>query len=150
MAHTHTLLYYHFVFSTKHRELLIDEELDARLHHYLGGIIKGMEGQAIKIGGIEDHVHLLVQLPATLAPANVIRDLKSNSSGWVHDHFADKQRFEWQRGYGAFTVSKSKVPDLEVYIGRQREHHATVTFADEYLALLRKHEIDFDDRFVLD
>lgn len=150
MAHTHTLLYYHFVFSTKHRQPFIDAELEARLHRYLGGIIKGMGGQAIKTGGIEDHVHLLVQMPATFAPADVVRDLKANTSGWVHEQFSQRQDFAWQVGYGGFTVSKSKVPQLEIYIGNQREHHSRITFAEEYLGLLRKHEIDFDERFVLD
>jgi REP element-mobilizing transposase RayT len=150
MAHTYALLYYHIVFSTKHREAFIDEEIEARLHHYLGGIIKKMEGEAIRIGGIEDHVHLLVQLPATLAPANVVRDLKSNSSNWVHETFPKRKNFAWQKGYGAFTVSKSKMPELERYVERQREHHARITFADEYIGLLRKHGIEFDLRFVLD
>lgn len=150
MAHTYALLYFHFVFSTKHRESLIDDELESRLHSYLGGIIKDMGGQAIKIGGIGDHVHLLVQLPATLAVANVLRDLKANSSSWVHENFSHRQQFAWQTGYGAFSVSKSKVPELEVYIERQREHHAQLTFADEYLTLLRKHGVEYDERFVLD
>ena len=150
MAHTFTLLYYHIVFSTKHREMLIDSELESRLHGYMGGIVKGMKGQAIKIGGIEDHVHLLVQLPATLALADFVRDLKANSSNWVHENFSERQNFAWQTGYGGFTVSKSKVPELEIYIANQREHHLQVSFADEYVGLLRKHEIEFDERFVLD
>src|SRR5690606_39414267 len=103
MAHSHSLLYYHFVFSTKHRALLIDAELEVRLHAYLGGIVKGMEGSAIKVGGIEDHVHMLVRLPSTIAPADAIRDIKANSSGWVHENFPHRQQFAWQRGYGAFT-----------------------------------------------
>src|SRR5262245_46211724 len=113
MAHTHTLLYYHFVYSTKHRQKLITPELEPRLHAYLGGIVLGMDGKPIKIGGIADHVHLLVQLPSIIAPADAVRDIKADSSAWVHREFSGMQNFAWQVGYGGFTVSKSKVPALE-------------------------------------
>jgi putative transposase len=150
MAHTFTRLYFHIIFSTKHRQPLIDSELEERLHPYLGGIIRDMGGVAIRVGGVADHVHLLAQLPATLALADVVRDIKSNSSGWVHETFSSRSDFAWQTGYGGFTVSKSKLPDLDLYIAGQKEHHAKEPFETELIRYLDNNEVDYDERFVFD
>ncbi len=150
MAHTFTRLYYHIIFSTKHRQPFIDFELEQRLHPYLGGIIRELGGVPIRVGGVADHVHLLVQLPATLALADVVRDIKANSSGWIHDTFPSHREFAWQIGYGGFTVSKSVLCDLEFYIAHQKEHHAKEPFEPELLRYLQNNEVEYDERFVFD
>jgi REP element-mobilizing transposase RayT len=150
MAHTFRALYYHVVFSTKGRQKLIDDSIELRLHAYLGGIVRQLDGVALKIGGIEDHIHLLVSLRPKTAIADAVNKLKANSSRWVHEEWPERSTFAWQTGYGAFTVSTSHLPTVIRYIENQREHHRLVTFEHEYLALLARHGIEFDQRFVLD
>ena len=103
---------------------------------------------AVQIGGIEDHIHALVLAPATFAPSQIAQYLKGDSSKWIHEEFQKMRSFEWQDGYGGFTVSKSQVPDLIKYIKNQREHHRNKTFQQEYLELLKKHGVDYDERFL--
>jgi REP element-mobilizing transposase RayT len=150
LAHTFTRLYYHIIFSTRHRQRLIDAELEERLHPYLGGIVRELGGVAIRVGGVADHVHLLVQFPATLALADAVRVIKANSSGWVHETFPHRRDFAWQTGYGGFTVSKSKLADLDVYIVNQPEHHARQSYETELLDYLKNNEVEYDERFVFD
>ena len=150
MAHTFTRLYYHIIFSTKHRQRLIDAALEERLHPYLGGIVRELDGVAIRVGGVADHVHLLVQLPAALAVADAVRVIKANSSGWVHETFPQHRDFAWQTGYGGFTVSKSKLPELDAYIINQPQHHARQSYEQELLDYLRNNEVEYDERFVFD
>ena len=102
----------------------------------------------MQIGGIEDHVHVLLGAPSVLAPAKIAQLIKGGSSAWIHDTFADLKGFGWQDGYAAFTVSKSNTLPLIAYIQNQREHHRTKTFQEEYLEFLCRHEIDFDERYV--
>ena len=150
MPNTYTSLHYHIVFSTKHRERWLVLENEQRIWAYLGGIAKENKIQPIKIGGIEDHVHLLLGAPATLAPCKIAQLIKGGSSAWIHDTFPDLKGFAWQDGYGAFSVSQSNVPDVAAYIHDQRAHHRTKTFQEEYLAMLRKHHIVHDERYVWD
>ena len=144
MSHTYTNLLYHVIFSTKERRPFIDDELKPRLHGYLGGIVTDIDCLPIKIGGVADHVHLLLKIPAKPSVSEVLRLLKCNSSGWVHDEFPQLKRFAWQEGYGAFTVSPSKKSDVEQYIANQEEHHRHRSFQDEFISILEKHEIEFD------
>lgn len=145
MPHSYTNLLYHLVFSTKDRRPLIDETLRPRLYEYLGGTIRGMGGVALEIGGIADHVHLLVKLRQDRAVSNILRDLKANSSGWVNEHeLSQASRFAWQVGYGAFTVSKSQVEKVRQYIRNQETHHRKTTFEEEFIALLQTHGIAYD------
>jgi len=104
--------------------------------------------KALEIGGMEDHVHLLLSIPSTLSIANAMQLIKGGSSKWVHDTFPEHANFEWQEGYGAFTVGISQVPDTRPYIINQREHHRTKTFQEEYIAFLEKHGIEYDPRYV--
>jgi REP element-mobilizing transposase RayT len=104
--------------------------------------------KALEIGGMEDHVHLLLSIPSTLSIANAMQLIKGGSSKWVHDTFPEHANFEWQEGYGAFTVGISQVPDTRTYIINQREHHRTKTFQEEYIAFLEKHGIEYDPRYV--
>jgi REP element-mobilizing transposase RayT len=117
------------------------------LHAYLGGIIRTTNGIAESVGGVADHVHLLVGLRATHRLADVLRELKSISSGWVHDEIG-MHHFAWQEGYGAFTVSASQRETVRHYIEQQAEHHRTRTFRDEYLELLRRSGVEFDESYL--
>jgi REP-associated tyrosine transposase len=150
MANTYTALHYHFVFSTKNRQPWISQEIEERIWDYLGGIARANGMKPVKIGGIEDHIHMLVGAPPTIAPSKIAQLVKGGSSAWIHDTFAELVDFEWQDGYGAFTVSKSAVPEVIGYIANQREHHRTMTFRDEYRLLLVRHGIEYDERFVWD
>ncbi len=114
-----TQLNYHIVFSTKHRRPAIDVDLQSRLYEYLGGTIRSRKGQSIEIGGTRDHVHILTKLSPTLAIADVIRDLKSNSSKWISELPDTRFPFEWQKGYSAFTVSYSQIDAVQRYIRGQ-------------------------------
>jgi REP element-mobilizing transposase RayT len=138
----------HCVFSTKNRQKTITPDLDERLWPYLGGIARENKMNAISIGGIEDHVHLLLSLPSTLSVSKGLQLIKGGSSKWIHETFPAQRGFEWQEGYGAFSISKSIVPETIEYIKNQKEHHRVKTFQEEFIAFLKKHEIDYDERYV--
>lgn len=148
MAHTFTNLLTHVVFSTKERRPAIDAELMPRLFAYLGGIVRELGGKALAIGGVADHVHLLVVLPATLPIEEALRVMKANSSRWVHEKWPQRTAFAWQRGYGAFSVSRSQVSAVCRYIVQQEEHHRKTSFRDEFLALLKRHGVEFDPEYL--
>ncbi len=126
---------------------MIESTWRDKLHAYLGGIIRTLGGIAESIGGVSDHVHLLVGLRATHRLADVLRELKAVSSGWVHDEVG-MRGFAWREGYGAFTVSFSQREAVRHYIERQSEHHRTRTFRDEYLELLSRSGVEFDEHYV--
>jgi REP element-mobilizing transposase RayT len=147
MPSTHLSLHYHIVFSTKEREPWIDPKWRGDLHAYLGGCVKTIDGIPEEIGGVEDHVHLLLGLRATHCLADVVREVKKASSRWVHEKIR-RPAFAWQEGYGGFTVSRSNIAAVRKYIAEQAEHHRRHTFHDEYLGLLKKHEIEFDESFL--
>jgi putative transposase len=150
MANTYTALHFHFVFSTKGRRPWINQEIEERVWEYLGGIARANKMKPIKAGGVEDHIHMLLGAPPTMAPSKIAQLVKGGSSAWIHDTFDDLTEFAWQDGYGAFTVSKSALPDVSAYIANQREHHRTRTFQEEYAALLERHGIEYDERYVWD
>jgi len=147
MSSTHLSLHYHIVFGTKNHEPVIQAAWRGKLHAYLGGIIRTADRIAESIGGASDHVHLLIGLRATHRLADVLRELKAVSSGWVHNEIGVRG-FAWQEGYGAFTVSPSQRGAVRRYIERQEEHHRTRTFREEYLDLLRRGGVEFDERYV--
>ena len=122
MSSTYLSLHYHIVFSTKHRQPLIEESWRERLHEYLGGTVKGLEASAQGVGGTNDHVHLLVGLKSTHCLADFLRELKKASSVWIHDDIG-LAKFAWQEGYGAFTVSPPARESVKRYIANQEEHH---------------------------
>lgn len=148
MGQALTCLHYHLVFSTKNRLPQITADLRHRLYDYVGGIIKGERGLVLAAGGTEDHVHLLVSFPAHPSLADFLRLIKANSSKWVHETFAQHRAFAWQSGYGAFSVSRSNDDGLRRYISTQHEHHRRMTFQEEFLEFLRRHEIPYDDRYI--
>jgi REP element-mobilizing transposase RayT len=143
-------LHVHVIFSTKHREPLIAPDLAPRLYGYIGGVARQTGSVLIAAGGIPDHVHLLVSLGRQACVANLVRDVKANSSGWVHDNFPDRPQFAWQAGYGAFAVSFSMMETVRAYIANQENHHRRRTFQDEFRAYLKAHEIEWDERYVWD
>ena len=150
MANTYSSLHYHLVFSTKNRERWISPDMENRIWSYLGGIARENKITPIQIGGVEDHVHLLLGATPTMAPSKIAQVMKGGSSGWIHGNFPTMKTFAWQDGYGAFTVSRSNLDAVIAYIQGQREHHRHKTFAEEYLALLKKHGIPYDERHALD
>jgi REP element-mobilizing transposase RayT len=147
---SYTRLTYHVVYATKYRRPAILQTLQPRLYEYIGGILRGVNGHLIEIGGTADHVHVLVQLSPTVAVAEVIRDVKANSSKWVNELAEIRDRFEWQKGYGAFTVSYSQIDAVRRYIQNQEEHHRTRTFREEYVEFLKRHNIDFDPSYLFE
>jgi len=143
---SHTRFLYHVVFRTKGGEALIGASWEGELYRYLGGIVQGWKGTPIEINGMPDHVHLLILLIPCDFPA-FMRELKANSSKWAKRYDGN---FAWQRRYGAFTVSSSVSDKVRDYIKNQKSHHAKQSFDDEYLALLVKHEVEFDRQYLWD
>jgi len=148
MAHSYSKILIHYVFSTKNRERIITAPLQERLWSYMGGIARENNMIALAIGGIEDHVHLLIILPTTLSIAKAIQLIKGSSSKWVHDTYPNYNNFKWQEGYGAFSVSISRKKDIISYINTQKNHHLKKSFKEEYISFLKKYVIDYDDRYI--
>lgn len=148
MSHSYSSNRIHLVFSTKNREKQITEELQSKLWPYMAGIAKNHGFEAIKIGGIEDHAHALLLLPATLPLAKAIQTLKSCSAKWMND-LRTTRDFAWQEGYGAFSVSSSQTDAVMRYIEGQKEHHARRTFDEEFISLLKKYGVKYDPEHVL-
>lgn len=146
--HSFTDLLTHAVFSTKDRMRYIDTVIRTDLHAYLGGIVREMGATALMVGGTDDHVHMLLLLPPDMAVADCLRVVKTNSSRWVHERWPDRRKFAWQTGYAAFSVSQSNRDSVIRYIRDQERHHRKMSFQDELLALLRKHGIKFDERYI--
>jgi REP element-mobilizing transposase RayT len=146
--HSYTSCLVHCVFSTKERAPLLSAEVRARLWPYLGGIAREHDIKALAIGGMPDHVHLLLSLPATLSVAKAMQLLKGNSSKWLHETFPDLRNLAWQEGYAAFSIAVSGVGATVRYIRTQEEHHRQRGFRDEFEAFLRRHGVDFETRML--
>jgi len=147
---TLTRLTYHIVFSTKYRKRHINDSFKDELYSYLGGIIRGEKGHLIEVGGIADHIHILAGFSPTTSVSYMLQHIKGNSSKWINEHKMTPTRFEWQSGYGAFTVSQSQVPSVRRYVQQQEEHHAKTTFEEEFIEMLKRHDIDYDPRYVFE
>jgi REP element-mobilizing transposase RayT len=150
MPGTYSQILLHAVFSTKGRAAFIKPNIQPRLYDYIGGIIRAEKGALYGIGGMPDHVHLLLRWRTDGTIADLMRAVKARSSLWIHQTFADAAVFAWQEGYAVFSVSKSAEPDIKHYIENQAEHHKNRDFKEELLALLRAHEVEFDLRYVFD
>src|SRR5215204_489402 len=140
----------HLIFSTKNREPFLTPEIDAELHPYLASIFKVMKSPALIIDGTSDHLHTLFSLSRVVTIADLVEEVKTQSSKWIKTKGRDFRNFHWQNGYGAFSIGQSEVPRLKRYIGRQKEHHSRITFQDEYRKVLKAYEVDYDERYVWD
>lgn len=144
-------VYLHTIFSTKDRYAFFQApELQNQLHAHLASVSNNLNCHAIKIGGVADHVHLLTRLPRTVTIADFVKETKRVSSLWLRDRGSEWNMFHWQAGYGVFSVSASKVPQVEKYIADQPEHHRDQTFQEEYRGFLRRHQVEYDERYVWD
>jgi putative transposase len=148
MAGTYTQLFYHLVFSTKNRQPFISTEIETDLHKYIAGIFRNLDAVCVEINGMPDHLHILALLPPKIAVSDALRDVKANSSRWIHDNQRDLADFAWQDGFAAFTVSKSQVESVRQYVREQKSHHRTSEFKSELIALLEKHGVEYDERYL--
>ncbi|HEY2811477.1 MAG TPA: IS200/IS605 family transposase, partial [Rhabdochlamydiaceae bacterium] len=145
LSHTYVQNVIHIVFSTKERRKVILRDMKERVWSYVAGICKQEKIFVHAVGGMEDHIHLLLQIPPTMTLAEAVRTVKSNSSSWMKQEI---KKFAWQEGYSGFSVSKSKIPVVIRYIKNQERHHKKMSFEDEFLVLLEKHGIEFDPKYI--
>ena len=151
MAQSLAQIWIHIVFSTRDRfPFLKDHEVRTQMHAYLAAVFRQLQSPAAAVGGYVDHVHILCRLARTMTSADLIGEVKRESSGWIKSKGNVLSKFYWQKGYGAFSVSQSKVPSVKNYIRDQDRHHQKTSFKDEFRALLDKHEVVYDERYVWD
>ena len=150
MPSTHHGILIHVVFSTKQRFRVLHRDWRDDLFAYMGGIAGEHKATLLRSGGMEDHVHLLLIIHPSFAISDTVKLIKGNSSKWINENRKINAKFEWQRGYGAFSVSESMSDTVKRYIENQEEHHRQLSFKDEYLAFLKKHKIEYDLRYVFD
>ena len=149
MTHSYRIHFFHLIWSTKNRQPWILPDIQTRLYSYMGGIITGYDAVPLAIGGMPDHVHVLIKFNSLDKFSSMIRDIKAGSSLWIHKNFLNLGQFEWQEGYGSFSVSYSVLESVQHYIQNQEQHHATMSFDEEYLKFLNLHKVKYDQRFVL-
>jgi putative transposase len=148
MSHTYCCSLFHCVFSTKDRSKVISAEIQPRLWAYIGGVARKRHMKALGVGGTNDHIHILLSLPSSIAIATAMREIKSESSHWIRETCGAK-KFEWQEGYGAFSIGWSQVSGTLAYISKQQDHHRKRDFQAEFLAFLKKHCIDYEPQHVM-
>jgi putative transposase len=148
MTNSYTALFVHVIFSTHDREPVLISEFRNRLWAYMGGIARANNFNAISIGGVFDHAHMLIKVPAILPIAKAVQLIKGGSSKWIHENIPSLKAFQWQEGYGAFSIGASQVESVIKYIAGQEEHHRTRTFQEEYLDFLKKYNIEYDEKYV--
>jgi REP element-mobilizing transposase RayT len=150
MPSTHHGIQIHIVFSTKNRLKTIRPQWQDELYAYIGGICREHKSNLLAAGGTKDHLHLLVKIHPSFAISDTIKLIKGNSSRWINQEQDHRDKFQWQTGYGAFSVSLSNSDVVQRYIANQEAHHRKRSFQEEYFEILKKHKIEFDDRFVFD
>jgi len=148
MANTYTQIHIQTVFAVRYRQCLIDEKWKAELYKYITGIIQNNGHKLLQINGMPDHIHCLFGLRPAQSLSELMKQVKQDSSKWINQNHLSKSKFSWQEGYGAFSYSKSQLPRVIKYIQNQQEHHKTRNFGDEYLALLKAHGVDYDERYL--
>ena len=146
MGNSYISIYVHAVFRTKNSAPFLGTEVCGRLYPYFGGVARDEKMKLLAVGGMADHVHLLLSLSANISMSGAMQALKTASSRWIHDTCPQLSVFGWQEGYGAFSVGFSQIDITKAYIARQAEHHQQRTFMDEYVAFLQKHDIPYDER----
>ena len=150
MANTYTQLYVHIVFAVKNRQSLIPKRHKAELHKYITGIITNKKQTVIQINSMPDHIHILVGMAPDIAVSKLVGSIKANSSKFINNKQWVAGKFEWQVGFGAFSYSQSHVDEVAGYIRGQEKHHERRTFQEEYLAFLKRFNVDYDERYVFD
>jgi putative transposase len=150
MPGTFSKLYIQVVFAVKGRENIISNDWNKELHKYIAGIIKGKEQKSIIVNGMPDHIHAFIGLRPAMAISDLVRDVKNNSSNFINDHKWTKNKFEWQKGYGAFSYSHSQIDSVYKYILNQENHHKKKTFKQEYIEFLKKFEIDYEEKYLFE
>ena len=148
MANTYTQINIHAVFAVKGKENILKKEIRKRIFEYISGIIKGMGLFPLAVNGFSDHVHVFFELKPDVSISKVLQIIKSNSSKWINENHLIPGKFEWQNGYGAFSYSRSQRDTVIKYIMEQENHHKKRSFRDEYLDLLRKYEVEFDEKYL--
>jgi REP element-mobilizing transposase RayT len=148
MANTYTQIHLQFIFAPKYRAALIRLDWENSLYKYITGIVQANKHKMITINGMPDHIHLLIGFRTTQSIADLMQDVKAGSSKWINDNKYCKSRFEWQSGYGAFSYSKSQLPDVIRYIENQKEHHSKRTFLEEYKMFLEKFEVEYEEKYL--
>ena len=148
MGSTLTNLVYHVVFSTKAREPMIIQEVRDELYRYIGGIVKGESGVLIQIGGMPDHIHMVLKLKPVHKLSDIMKKIKGNSSKWINEQNRLEAIFGWQDGYGAFTVSKSQIPVVVRYVKEQENHHSHFSFKEEFIRVLKRHQIEYNEQYL--
>ena len=150
MAGTYSQIYIQAVFAVKGRENLIKPDWKAELNQYISGIISKKGNKSIIVNGASDHIHAFFGLKPALAVSDILREIKNNSTNFINDKGFVRGKFSWQEGYGAFSYSKSQIPNVYDYILNQDEHHKRKTFREEYLGFLKKFEIEYDERYLFE
>jgi len=150
MGSTYTNLFFHVVFSTKDRRPYIEPHIRDRLYNYMGGIVKSSDGMVCQAGGVADHVHLLIAWNPHTPLSELLQQVKSNSTRWLKKTYPELHEFSWQSGYAAFSVSFSQTERVTRYIQNQEAHHKKMDFREEFLGLLRAHNVDFDERYIFE
>jgi putative transposase len=150
MANTYTQIYLQIVFSVKGRQNLIHKNWKDELHKYICGVVNGKDQKVYAIGGVADHIHILVSIKPTILISDLVRDIKANSSKWINENHYIIGKFQWQDGFGAFSYSQSHLDNVIAYINNQELHHQNKTFKDEYIELLHKFNIEFDEKYLFD
>ena len=150
MAQSLAKIYAHIIFRTKNQDILIDDNVRVELHRYMIGILNKWECPALKIGSVEDHVHILCMLSRNYPVKKILEEVKKGSSKWLKTKGSRYSNFQWQNGYGIFSVSQSKIESVDKYIENQKEHHRRESFQDEYRRFLKAYNIEYDERYVWD
>jgi putative transposase len=150
MAHTYTQLYTHIVFAVKGRTNLISKYWRSNLYQYITGIVKNKSEKLMVIGGVSDHVHILLSTKPDCKMSDLVRDIKANSSRWINENMLVKGKFEWQRGFGAFSVCPANLNIIIAYIQNQEEHHKQTTFREEYLEFLETYQIEYAPEYIFE
>lgn len=150
MANTYTQCYFHLVFAVKNRQALIRREWKDELEKYITGVVQNHGHKMLAIGGMPDHIHIFIGYKVTQLIPDLVEEIKTSSNAWIKERKFSRYKFDWQKGYGAFTHARSQLDSVVRYIRSQEEHHRKKTFREEYLEMLMKNEIDYQEKYVFD
>jgi REP element-mobilizing transposase RayT len=148
MANTYTQIYIQVIFSVKRRENLIHKTWQDELHKYICGIVNGKKQKVYAIGGVADHIHILISINPSIAISDLVRDIKASSSKWINEKKYVMGKFNWQEGFAAFSYAQSQLDAVITYINQQELHHKRITFEEEYLKLLENFEVNYDEKYL--